>query len=96
MEWQAIRLGVVILLLLAVTAAGGVWRASAQTGGGYDLSWNTFDGGGATSSGGSYVLAGTIGQPDAGPALTGGGYTLAGGFWPAVFPYHLYLPLVMR
>jgi hypothetical protein len=37
----------------------------AQSGGGYDLSWSTVDGGGATSSaGGPYVLGGTAGQPD--------------------------------
>lgn len=41
----------------------------------------TFDSGGATfSTGGSYRLGGTIGQPDAG-VLTGGAFTLRGGFW---------------
>lgn len=53
----------------------------AQTGGGYDLSWNTWDGGGGTSAGGSYEISGTIGQPDAG-VMSGGSYTLSGGFWP--------------
>src|SRR5262245_12842301 len=49
----------------------------------YDLSWNTIDGGGATfSTGGAYSLGGTIGQPDAGAAMTGGSFTLVGGFWP--------------
>ena len=48
--------------------------------GDYDLSWWTVDGGSGESSGGSYTLAGTIGQPDAG-ALSGGSYTLVGGFW---------------
>jgi hypothetical protein len=53
----------------------------AQSGGGYNLEWNTIDGGGHTfSSGGSYSLGGTLGQPDAG-ALSGGAYTLSGGFW---------------
>jgi hypothetical protein len=55
----------------------------AQVGGGYDLTWNTIDGGGGTSStGGAFSLGGTIGQPDAG-SLSGGTYSLAGGFWPA-------------
>lgn len=54
--------------------------AFAQSGG-YDLSWWTVDGGGATfSTGGAYRLGGTIGQPDAGE-LSGGNYTLYGGFW---------------
>jgi len=46
----------------------------------YDISWWTIDGGGNTSSGGSYSLSGTIGQPDSG-TLTGGTYKLEGGFW---------------
>jgi len=81
---------VVLLSLLASVAL-------AQSGGGYDLSWNTVDGGGATwSEGGGYSLGGTIGQPDAG-MLSGGGYTLAGGFWPgAAARYGIYLPLVLR
>ena len=46
--------------------------AWAQSGGGYDLTWNTVDGGGYTfSTGGGYSLGGTVGQPDAG-LLTGG------------------------
>ena len=54
--------------------------ASAQTGGGYDLTWSTLDGGGGKSSGGSYELTGTIGQSDAGE-LSGGSYELYGGYW---------------
>ncbi len=46
----------------------------------YSLSWYTIDGGGGTSSGGDYLLNGTIGQPDAG-RMQAGNYTLAGGFW---------------
>jgi hypothetical protein len=64
----------------------------------YDLSWWTVDGGGGAVSGGSYALTGTIGQPDAG-VLTGGGYTLGGGFWgggAAAVEYKVYLPLVLR
>jgi hypothetical protein len=74
--------------------------ALAQSGGPYDLSWNTVDGGGvAYSFGGSYILGGTIGQADGG-TLSGGSYTLLGGFWhtaPAMpEPARSYLPLVMR
>ena len=49
--------------------------------GDYDMSWNTIDGGGGTSSGGDYVLTGTIGQPDAAYSA-GGDYELLGGFLP--------------
>jgi len=66
----------------------------------YDLSWYTIDGGGHTwSTGGSYTLGGTVGQPDAGN-LSGGTYTLGGGFWqagpPAEVVYRVYLPLTLR
>jgi hypothetical protein len=47
----------------------------------FDLSWHTIDGGGGTSTGASFELSGTIGQPDAG-VMAGGGFELAGGFWP--------------
>ena len=47
----------------------------------YSITWYTIDGGGGTSSGGSYTLSGTIGQPDAGPSLSGGTFTLTGGYW---------------
>jgi hypothetical protein len=69
------------LTVLALCAVVGATPAASQTGDGYDLSWNTIDGGGTTaSSGGTYTLGGTIGQVDAG-ALTGGEYGLVGGFW---------------
>jgi hypothetical protein len=56
-----------------------------------EVTWYTFDGGGWTgTSGGSFVLSGTIGQPDAGPAppMSGGSFQLTGGFWvvPAAAP----------
>ncbi|MCS7283264.1 MAG: hypothetical protein RMK65_06150 [Anaerolineae bacterium] len=82
-----------IVALLALPAP----VALAQTGGGYDLSWWTVDGGGYTwSEGGGYSLGGTIGQPDAG-VLQGGGYTLVGGFWSAAATqYQIFLPLILR
>lgn len=68
---------VIVLLTLCAVALGQ-----------YEISWHTVDGGGAcpptASIGGAYELSGTIGQPDAGsPALpmTGGTYSLLGGFW---------------
>ena len=59
--------------------ASAAFSARAQT---YDLAWSAIDGGGGTSSGGTFSVTGTIGQPDAG-VLTGGNYTLVGGFWSA-------------
>jgi hypothetical protein len=83
----------VLLLLLALLCAGGS-AVHAQSGGGYSLTWNSMDGGGAASTGNGYTLTGTIGQPDAG-ALSGRGYVLSGGFW--MVPWSgSYLPLVVR
>jgi hypothetical protein len=75
-----------ILPILAFLAAFLVISSKlpAQSGGPYDLSWYTIDGGGGTSSGGAYTLSGTIGQPDAGGPMTGGSYSLVGGFWSIV------------
>jgi len=68
------------MLALAVAAAGFPAVAPAQSGGPYDLTWSTIDGGGATAvTGGVYSLGGTAGQPDAGLS-TGGVYSLQGGF----------------
>ncbi len=83
----------IILALLVVSIA------VAQSGGGYDLTWNTIDGGGGTSSNGAYTLNGTIGQADAG-SLSGSGYTLSGGFCvgaaAATMNYRVYLPSVLK
>ena len=71
--------------------------ALAQSGGVYDVSRWTVDGGGYTfSTGGVYTLGGTIGQPDAAVQM-GGQYVLTGGFWagtPIVF--RIYLPVGLR
>jgi hypothetical protein len=53
-------------------------RASGQS---YSIDWHKIAGGGGTSTGGVYSVSGTIGQPDAGPTMTNGQYSLTGGFW---------------
>ncbi len=97
MNGSRFTLHVLRLLLLAALLSLLAPVARAQSGGGYDLTWSTVDGGGYTwSEGGSYSLGGTVGQPDAG-VLSGGGYTLSGGFWGgAAACYGVYLPLVLR
>jgi hypothetical protein len=47
----------------------------------YSIDWSTIDAGGGTSTGGVYSITGTTGQPDAGPTLNGGSFTLTGAFW---------------
>jgi len=68
-----------MLAIFAICVLGSV--AVAGSGGPYELSWSTIDGGGGTSSGGAYTLTGTIGQHDAAYS-EGEGYELLGGFWP--------------
>ena len=47
----------------------------------YSIDWYKIAGGGGTSTNGQYALSGTIGQHDAGGPMTGGNYSLTGGFW---------------
>ena len=54
--------------------------AGAQSGGEYNLNWNTMDGGGGNSQGQTYAVSGTIGQSDTGSGA-GGDFRLDGGFW---------------
>ncbi|MDX1688984.1 MAG: hypothetical protein R3248_13465 [Candidatus Promineifilaceae bacterium] len=73
----------------------------ADNGGFAPITWWTADGGGGQSSGDSYRLNGTAGQPDAG-AMAGGSYRLDGGLWeagetaPAGVGPDVYLPFVTR
>jgi len=53
----------------------------------YSIDWFTIDGGGGTSTGGVYAVSGTIGQPDA-DVMSGGNYTLTGGFWSIIAAIH--------
>jgi len=57
----------------------GARAQSAQ----FSIDWYKISGGGGGSTGGVYSLSGTIGQPDAG-AMSGGNYSLAGGFWSII------------
>jgi len=86
----------VVVGLLAAVLLSGAALAVAASSSGYTLDWFTVDGGGGHSLGGRYALDGSIGQPDAG-TLTGGGYTLRGGFWVnGVAASFTYLPVVRR
>ena len=89
-----------VFLVGAVVLSLGLGAVYAQSGGGYDLSWWTMDGGGGQVAAGGYVLDGSIGQPDASAPLAGGGYELTGGFWagggsgPA--QSKVYMPIMLK
>jgi len=75
-----------VVLLGFVAALLGLVVGIAYAQGGYTLAWWTVDGGGGTLAADSYALSGTVGQPDASPALSNGGYTLVAGFWGGIAP----------
>src|SRR6516225_9851940 len=50
----------------------------------YSISWYKVAGGGGTSTGAVFSVSGTIGQHDAGTPMTGGNYSLTGGFWALI------------
>lgn len=91
-SWRLIHL--MIAILISVFAVSGVLAQGA----GYTLDWFVLAGGGQ-ASGGAYTLNSVTGQGMTG-ALSGGAYSLTGGFLPAETPAQtssqLYLPSVMR
>jgi len=50
----------------------------------YSIDWYKIAGGGGTSIGATYQVTGTIGQPDASGSMSGGNYSLTGGFWSLI------------
>ena len=68
----------IAVMAVCLTVVGS---ATAQN---YSVDWFTIDGGGGTSTGGTLAVSGTVGQPDAGATLSGGTYSLDGGFWSLI------------
>ena len=60
------------------------WAGKASAQANYSIDWYKVSGGSGTSVGGPYTLSGTIGQHDAGGPMTGGNYSLTGGFWSLI------------
>lgn len=74
------------LIVLSATSALALCAlpATAQSGGNFQITRSTIDGGGALrSAGGNFTLSGTVGQPDA-TVARGGVFTLQGGFWGGI------------
>ena len=77
------KLTVLLLVLAALLILATLVSAAPNA---FSLPWWSLDGGGGTSQGGDFTLHSTIGQPDAGPRMTGGDFSLQGGFWDAASP----------
>ena len=71
------RIGVGRLVSIILLTLSPMIGNAAQ----YDVIWHTIDGGGGVSTGGTYIVRGTIAQHDAAYSQ-GGSYELLGGFWP--------------
>jgi hypothetical protein len=72
--------------LIAALALAWTAPSMAQSGGTFQLTWSSIDGGGGrATSGGGFTLTASVGQPDATPAaaLTGGAFRLVPGFLAA-------------
>jgi hypothetical protein len=68
-------------ILFCLLASGLCFPALAQQ---YSVDWYKIAGGGGTSTGSTYQVSGTIGQHDAGGPMSGGNYSLTGGFWALI------------
>lgn len=68
---------VLLFLIIAQTAA--------QSGGNYTMTKFIIGTGGDTSSGGGFIVNGTIGQTATGGQMQGGGFSVYGGFWTPEF-----------
>ena len=77
MKMKIIRAFAALCFLLSAACLPASGRATRLTG-------IKIAGGGGTSTNGQYAVTGTIGQPDAGGAMSGGNYSLTGGFWSLI------------
>ena len=79
----------VVLTILVTVIVSGIASGIAfggPSGGDFEITKNTIDNGGGTSTGGDFSLTGTIGQHDASVQPSqGGNFVLAGGFWANAF-----------
>lgn len=73
------------ITLLTVVFALLCSSAAAQSGGDFEITRSVVAGGGGDSAGGTFGVSGTKGQPKAGATLTGGAFSLTGGFWHPEF-----------
>jgi hypothetical protein len=71
----------VLLLCFFIFHSSFCHLALGQT---YSIDWYKISSGGGTSTGATYQVTGAIGQPDASGAMSGGQYSVIGGFWSII------------
>jgi hypothetical protein len=72
------------ILALILSVAAPLLLPAGALAQSYNIDWYKIAGGGGTSTGGTYTVSGTIGQPDASGAMTGGQYSMTGGYWSMI------------
>jgi len=77
LDHKQVALAALLVLLLSLTA---VMVVAAQSGEGFDLSWNVVGGGGGYSQTSGYELSSTVGQTAVGESQ-GSGVEMHHGFW---------------
>lgn len=84
---------VILLMLLVISLSVGVARAQVV----YSSHRSAVTAGGGASTGEDFGLQGGIGQTVASPPVTGGMYSLTGGFWAGMEKFFkLMLPLITK
>lgn len=87
-------LAALVLSFAAVILTAGA--VSAQSGDGFELSWNVIAAGGGAMSGSGYEIQGTIGQTTVGSS-SGSGFRIWHGFWSFIETFFLqFLPSIAR
>jgi hypothetical protein len=67
--------------LLLIPLLSAALAADAQQ---YSIDWYKISGGGGTSTNSQFSVSGTIGQPDASGAVSGGNFSVTGGYWSLI------------
>lgn len=69
------------ICLPALLCSLGILISNAQS---YSVDWSKISGGGGTSTNGQYLVSGTIGQADVSAEMSGGNFSVTGGFWSLI------------
>lgn len=83
-RWPSLLLATLLTAGVIIAPAAMARTTQSTQGGSYSIEQYSIDGGSGQSNGGSYVISGSVGQPDADPLgpASGGSYSLTGGIWP--------------
>ena len=83
-------------LVSLILVCGMVLAGSALAADGFAIPRSVIGGGGQQSTGGGYILDGTVGEPIASDLNVGAVHGLSSGYWWPPGEYAVYLPLVLR